>query len=222
MLKAKYQKHTAAQYQQILQGARALFVEQGIERVNFSAVAARCGIARTTLYKYFPDKESLLWAIQHQAFSSLGLALRARQAARPLTALERFAAYFEELVCRFELDPDFIRFLDLFEKTYQTETARRRSDIYNKMFHPGDFGSGDTVRFLCENFHDGSLRPELDPHTTAVSATYTALYALIGFSKDRAPLLLKYGVAAPGAARFLFDCFLRGISADGSLPAGAR
>ena len=77
-------------------------------------VAARCGIARTTLYKYFPDKESLLWAIQHQAFSSLGLALRARQTARPLTALERFAAYFEELVCRFELDPDFIRFLDLF------------------------------------------------------------------------------------------------------------
>ena len=90
------------------------------------------------------------------------------------------------------------------------------------MFHPGDFGSGDTVRFLCENFHDGSLRPELDPHTTAVSAAYTALYALTGFSKDRAPLLLKYGVAAPGAARFLFDCFLRGISADGSLPAGAR
>ena len=41
MLKAKYQKHTAAQYQQILQGARALFVEQGIERVNFSAVVSR-------------------------------------------------------------------------------------------------------------------------------------------------------------------------------------
>lgn len=218
MPQMKYEKHNARQYEQILRAARRLFVEKGIERVSFSAVADSCGIARATLYKYFPDKESLLWAIHRQALRTFGNALLARAEARPLTALERFSVYFEELARRFELDPDFLLFFDLFEKTYQTETARRGSAVYERMFRPGDFGSGDTARFLCENFNDGSLRAGLDAQLTAVSATYTAVYVLIGLGKDRAPLSLKYGMEAPAMARFLFDAFLRGISADGAPP----
>ena len=166
MPQMKYEKHNARQYEQILRAARQLFVEKGIERVSFSAVADSCGIARATLYKYFPDKESLLWAIHRQALRTFGNALLARAEARPLTALERFSVYFEELARRFELDPDFLLFFDLFEKTYQAETARRGSAVYGRMFRPGDFGSGDTARFLCENFNDGSLRAGLDAQLT--------------------------------------------------------
>ena len=202
MPQMKYEKHNARQYEQILRAARQLFVEKGIERVSFSAVADSCGIARATLYKYFPDKESLLWAIHRQALRTFGNALLARAEARPLTALERFSVYFEELARRFELDPEFLLFFDLFEKTYQAETARRGSAVYERMFRPGDFGSGDTARFLCENFNDGSLRAGLDAQLTAVSATYTAVYVLIGLGKDRAPLSLKYGMEAPAMARF--------------------
>lgn len=97
MPQMKYEKHNARQYEQILRAARQLFVEKGIERVSFSAVADSCGIARATLYKYFPDKESLLWAIHRQALRTFGNALLARAEARPLTALERFSVYFEEL-----------------------------------------------------------------------------------------------------------------------------
>ena len=123
MPQMKYEKHNA----------RQLFVEKGIERVSFSAVADSCGIARATLYKYFPDKESLLWAIHRQALRTFGNALLARAEARPLTALERFSVYFEELARRFELDPDFLLFFDLFEKTYQVETARRGSAVYARI-----------------------------------------------------------------------------------------
>ena len=98
MPQRKYEKHNA----------RQLFVEKGIARVSFSAVADSCGIARATLYKYFPDKESLLWAIHRQALRTFGNALLARAEARPLTALERFSVYFEQLARRFELDPDFL------------------------------------------------------------------------------------------------------------------
>ena len=80
------------------------------------------------------------------------------------------------------------------------------------------YGPGTLFRFLCENFNDGSLRAGLDAQLTAVSATYTAVYVLIGLGKDRAPLSLKYGMEAPAMARFLFDAFLRGISADGAPP----
>ena len=145
MPQMKYEKHNARQYEQILRAARQLFVEKGIERVSFSAVADSCGIARATLYKYFPDKESLLWAIHRQALRTFGNALLARAEARPLTALERFSVYFEELARRFELDPDFLLFFDLFEKTYQAETARRGSAVYERMFRPGDFGSAGRI-----------------------------------------------------------------------------
>lgn len=79
MPQMKYEKHNARQYEQILRAARQLFVEKGIERVSFSAVADSCGIARATLYKYFPDKESLLWAIHRQALRTFGNALLARR-----------------------------------------------------------------------------------------------------------------------------------------------
>lgn len=116
MPQMKYEKHNARQYEQILRAARQLFVEKGIERVSFSAVADSCGIARATLYKYFPDKESLLWAIHRQALRTFGNALLARAEARPLTALERFSVYFEELARRFELDPDFLLFSTCLKK----------------------------------------------------------------------------------------------------------
>ena len=48
MPQMKYEKHNARQYEQILRAARQLFVEKGIERVSFSAVADSCGIARAT------------------------------------------------------------------------------------------------------------------------------------------------------------------------------
>lgn len=197
MPQMKYEKHNARQYEQILRAARQLFVEKGIERVSFSAVADSCGIARATLYKYFPDKESLLWAIHRQALRTFGNALLARAEARPLTALERFSVYFEELARRFELDPVSFYFSTCLKKPIRRKRRGVAALFTERMFRPGDFGSGDTARFLCENFNDGSLRAGLDAQLTAVSATYTAVYVLIGLGKDRAPLSLKYGMEAP-------------------------
>lgn len=123
MPQMKYEKHNA----------RQLFVEKGIERVSFSAVADSCGIARATLYKYFPDKESLLWAIHRQALRTFGNALLARAEARPLTALERFSVYFEELARRFELDPDFLLFSTCLKKPIRRKrrgvAALLRADV---------------------------------------------------------------------------------------------
>ena len=91
--------------------------------------------------------------------------------------------------------------------------------FYERMFRPGDFRlRRHCTIFYARIFNDGSLRAGLDAQLTAVSATYTAVYVLIGLGKDRAPLSLKYGMEAPAMARFLFDAFLRGISADGAPP----
>ena len=43
----------------ILEQALRLFAEQGYGAVTFQKIADRCGIARTTLYKYFGDKREI-------------------------------------------------------------------------------------------------------------------------------------------------------------------
>jgi AcrR family transcriptional regulator len=47
----------------ILQAARTAMAERGPERLSVSAVAAKAGISRPTLYRWFPTKADLLAAI---------------------------------------------------------------------------------------------------------------------------------------------------------------
>jgi AcrR family transcriptional regulator len=204
----------------ILITAQRLCTEQGIEKLNFSILAENCGIARTTLYKYFPDKESILWGIQHRTLCKLGETLKKRATDEKLTTLERFALYFDELLKYFQYNPDTLLFLDVFGKIYQSETLKPKSQIYERTFRSGDFGSRDTVRFFTENFADESIRPDLDPGLTTVSITYSALYLLIGLSKDSRPLFIKYNVQSVTIARFMLSSLLCSISADGRPPKG--
>ncbi|WP_430297604.1 TetR/AcrR family transcriptional regulator [Sinomonas sp. B1-1] len=57
--------HRQAVHEAILEAGHALAVERGVASVTMSEVAARVGIGRATLYKYFPDVESILIA-RHQ------------------------------------------------------------------------------------------------------------------------------------------------------------
>ena len=48
--------------EQILAGARALFLELGYERASVDAIAARAGVSKATVYNHFRDKEALFLA----------------------------------------------------------------------------------------------------------------------------------------------------------------
>lgn len=48
-----------ARKHEILEHALRLFAEQGYDAVTFQKIADRCGIARTTLYKYFGHKNEI-------------------------------------------------------------------------------------------------------------------------------------------------------------------
>lgn len=51
-----------AKHQQILQGAREVFLECGYEGASVNDIAKRAGVSKGTLYNHFPDKESLFAA----------------------------------------------------------------------------------------------------------------------------------------------------------------
>jgi AcrR family transcriptional regulator len=55
-------EHRRAVREAILDAAGGLVVERGLRGVAMSLIAERAGIGRATLYKYFPDVESVLHA----------------------------------------------------------------------------------------------------------------------------------------------------------------
>ncbi|MGB7317603.1 MAG: TetR/AcrR family transcriptional regulator [Planktotalea sp.] len=46
-------------FDQVLQGARVVFLAEGFDAANMDRVAKASGVSKATLYSYFPDKESL-------------------------------------------------------------------------------------------------------------------------------------------------------------------
>jgi AcrR family transcriptional regulator len=55
----------------ILDAARELFVEEGVEAVSMRKIADKIGYSATTLYNYYQDKDSLLHALCEADFGTL-------------------------------------------------------------------------------------------------------------------------------------------------------
>lgn len=79
---------------QILTAATAEFVEKGFVGARMDDVAARVGIVRSALYRYFPNKEDIFRAVVVQTMSPHVTALKAFSAAHPTS----FAALLHGLV----------------------------------------------------------------------------------------------------------------------------
>jgi AcrR family transcriptional regulator len=82
----------------ILDAAGALFLEHGYEGVSMRQIAERIGYSATTIYRYYEDKDDLLFAIVREGFLRFGrqLAKAAQTGEDPrerLTAL--WHAYIE-------------------------------------------------------------------------------------------------------------------------------
>jgi len=56
-------EHRARQLRNLLDGARALVAEEGIEALTLAALARRVGLSRPGLYEYFRSKDDLVAAI---------------------------------------------------------------------------------------------------------------------------------------------------------------
>ena len=53
-------EHVAQQQQAVFDAAISLFVERGYAAVSLGDIAAKVGLARNSLYRYFPDKSAIL------------------------------------------------------------------------------------------------------------------------------------------------------------------
>ena len=66
--RARSEQQKAARRQEILDAAEGLLLEAGIRAFTVSAVAARAGVSKSTIFLYFTNKEDLLLEIYTRAF----------------------------------------------------------------------------------------------------------------------------------------------------------
>jgi len=84
--------------QEILDAARELFVKEGYENVSMRRIAEKIEYSPTTIYLYFEDKASLLFAICEETFAKLAKRMEAitEQYDDPVEALKKGCrAYIE-------------------------------------------------------------------------------------------------------------------------------
>ena len=63
MKEHKYVKHSDKQRFLILETAEQLFMEYEIKEISMSRIAQECGITRATLYRYFENRDEIVWEI---------------------------------------------------------------------------------------------------------------------------------------------------------------
>lgn len=87
-------EHRAQQERAILDAARSLLAEGATEAPTLAAVAARTGLARSSVYQYFDSKEDLLRAVIQDAVPRWSAHVDARMRAAG-TPAARILAYVE-------------------------------------------------------------------------------------------------------------------------------
>jgi AcrR family transcriptional regulator len=65
-MKSRREQNRTDQRERILDAARALFASRGVEEVTIAEVGERAGVARATVFNYFPSKYALVEAITEE------------------------------------------------------------------------------------------------------------------------------------------------------------
>jgi AcrR family transcriptional regulator len=105
------QRHVADEGDRLLDAARDSVLAVGVRRTTVTDVARRAGVSRMTLYRRFPDLESLLSALMTREFGRL--VERARNGPAGATARERVVTMTVNGARALAGDPLFERLIDV-------------------------------------------------------------------------------------------------------------
>jgi AcrR family transcriptional regulator len=92
----------------ILEAARRVFAAAGFEGASVDDVARAAGVAKGTVYLYYPSKEAIYRAAVRQGLEALVEELRRQVEAAP-TLREKVRAFVETKVAYFDRNRDFFK-----------------------------------------------------------------------------------------------------------------
>jgi len=99
---------SAFRCEEILRAARQVFGEKGFARAGIGEIARQAGIAKGTIYLYYPSKEAVYWAALRGGLRELLAGVAARM--REETSFEaKLRAFAETKIRYFDEHRDFFR-----------------------------------------------------------------------------------------------------------------
>jgi len=95
----------------IIQGAMKIFAQKGFRGTTTREIAKRLGISEALMFKYFPTKKDLYWAIIQKRMDGAEAMLFPREAIQAKEDREVFRAISSYLIKRNSEDPTFMRLI---------------------------------------------------------------------------------------------------------------
>lgn len=125
-------------FDQVLEGARVVFMADGFEGASVDDIAREAGVSKATLYSYFPDKRLLFMEVANQECrrQSQSAIDNINKSAQPRDVLSQAGRHFLRFltskfgqqvfrICVAESD----RFPEIGRAFYQSGTARMRAEM---------------------------------------------------------------------------------------------
>jgi AcrR family transcriptional regulator len=149
----------------ILDAAAALFLEYGYEGLSMRQIAERIGYSATTIYRYYEDKDELLFAIVREGFQRFGrqLARAAQSSQDPRERLDALGHAYIEFGIK---NPVFYRMMFMQRSDFLFESRAERKEPMIDSF-------GVLRQAVEEAMQAGVLR-QGDPETTG-----TVIWAVV-------------------------------------------
>jgi AcrR family transcriptional regulator len=149
----------------ILQAARAVFARQGYANTVVEDIATQAGIAKGTLYLYFPSKEQIYMAALLEQARQLTADSRAAMDAA-VTWRDKLGAYLKVRLDYFEAHQDFIRI-------YMTEfrgMCMQGKPLVAEFIHLVQEGEAQLAQMFAAAAARGEIRP-VDPELAALTVS---------------------------------------------------
>ncbi len=195
--------------QQILDGARRVFLEAGFEGASVDEIARAAGVSKGTMYNYFPDKRALFVAMIRQVCAANARKLFVIERSTPedvAASLRRFARTFVPFI----LSP-------FAQQVYRTAVgeSQRFPELGRVFYEAGPaLGIRRVAAYLSEVAEAGLLAitdPELAAHQL-MELTKAPLFHRVVFGLDTPPTAAEITAAADAAV----DTFLRAYRHPGN------
>jgi AcrR family transcriptional regulator len=201
--------------QAMLDAARDILAERGLEGLSMRSVADRVGVTATAIYRYFPGKEALVSRVVERGFQRFGEYLRDAGERHPHGSLERINALGEAYL-RFALENQAY-FRVLFSLDHSDRQAIE--DL------PDGGGHGLLRRAVVEAMEAGVMR-RADPETVAMylwSVTHGLVTLSLTCRIDECPEFRHGPVTGPVDLFAAFGSFVRdGLATRAAGPGGER
>jgi AcrR family transcriptional regulator len=174
---------------QIIETARRLFAARGTTEVPMDEIAAEAGVARSTVYVYFANRDELLRACLKYLYTQLQAAI-AGAFERDATPVERLRAIVAGLVERIDENTAFFR---LAVATQVTGAPSDAAAVDAELLLIGLDMARLLELVLAEGVEAGEFRP-VDPARAAALIGQQVYGALAVRAGDSAPLPLDRAV----------------------------